>query len=102
MYNSKIKELIELVADIASETRLERLEGVELLKDIIKDIDDDTVQFINSFKNMLSDYCVEYEICNDCVKYGEITRHDELRDYGDTHCVEEIRELVCPECGKEV
>ena len=99
MYNSNIKELIELVADVAS---ISRLNGVELLKDIIKDMENNPTQFINSFKNTLSDYCVEYEICNDCVKYGEITRHDELRDYGDTHCVEEIRELVCPECGKEV
>ena len=99
MYNSNIKELIELVADVAS---ISRLNGVELLKDIIKDMENNPITFINSFKNMLSDYCVEHEICNDCVKYGELTRHDEMRDYGDTHCVEEIRELVCPECGKEV
>jgi hypothetical protein len=99
MYNSNIKELIELVADIASESRLD---GVELLKDLVESMENYPTTFINLFKNMLSDYCVEHEICNDCVKYGELTRHDEMRDYGDTHCVEEIRELVCPECGKEV
>jgi hypothetical protein len=99
MYNSNIYELIEVVADVGSESRLY---GVDLLKGIIADMEINPAQFLNELKNMLSDYCIEHEICEDCVLYGEITKHDEMRDYGDTHCVEEIRELVCPECGKEV